>query len=35
VREWARQQGRAIGDKGRLPTGLVDEYRRTQEQASA
>ena len=35
VREWARQQGRAIGDKGRLPTGLVEEYRRTQQEASA
>ncbi|WP_456890462.1 Lsr2 family DNA-binding protein [Geodermatophilus sp. SYSU D00700] len=31
VREWARAQGRAVGDKGRLPAGLVDEYR----QASA
>lgn len=30
VREWARQQGRDIGDKGRLPSGLVEEYRRTQ-----
>jgi hypothetical protein len=35
VREWARQQGRAIGDKGRLPTGLVEEYRRTHQEASA
>ena len=35
VREWARQQGRDIGDKGRLPSGLVEEYRRTQGQASA
>ncbi len=35
VREWARQQGRDIGDKGRLPSGLVEEYRRTQAQASA
>lgn len=34
VREWARQQGRDIGDKGRLPSGLVEEYRRTQGQAT-
>ncbi len=27
VREWARAQGRAVGDKGRLPAGLVEEYR--------
>jgi hypothetical protein len=29
VREWARQQGRDVGDKGRLPSGLVEDYRRT------
>jgi hypothetical protein len=30
VREWARQQGRDIGDKGRMPSGLIEEYLRTQ-----
>ena len=30
VREWARRNGRDVGDKGRLPSGLVDEYRREQ-----
>jgi Lsr2 protein len=34
VREWARQQGRDIGDKGRLPTGLMEEFRRTQGRAT-
>jgi hypothetical protein len=30
VREWARQQGRDIGVKGRMPSGLIEEYLRTQ-----
>jgi len=30
VREWARRNGRDVGDKGRLPSGLVEEYRRKQ-----
>lgn len=34
VREWARQSGRDVGDKGRLPTGLVQEYRRTTSSTS-
>ena len=34
VREWARQSGRDVGDKGRLPTGLVEEYRRTTSSTS-
>jgi hypothetical protein len=34
VREWARQQGRDIGDKGRMPAGLVEEYQRTRGQAT-
>jgi hypothetical protein len=30
VRDWARAQGRAVGDKGRLPLGLIEEYRQQQ-----
>lgn len=28
ARDWARQQGMAVGDKGRLPAGLLEEYRK-------
>jgi hypothetical protein len=34
VREWARQQGRDIGAKGRMPSGLIEEYLRTQAQGT-
>lgn len=27
VREWARSQGREVANRGRLPDGLVNEYR--------
>lgn len=26
IREWARAQGREVSDRGRLPSGLVEEY---------
>lgn len=26
VRAWAREQGRVIGDRGRLPQSLIDAY---------
>lgn len=27
VRAWARQQGRTVSDRGRLPQSLIEEYR--------
>jgi hypothetical protein len=29
ARDWARAQGRAIADKGRLPAGLLEEFARS------
>lgn len=27
IREWARQHGRSLGDRGRIPNDIVAEYR--------
>lgn len=28
ARDWARRQGMRVGDKGRLPSGLLEDFRR-------
>jgi hypothetical protein len=34
IRQWARSNGRNVGDKGRIPEGLIQEFEAAQRAAS-